>query len=94
MNNNELLIKMASILKENEKYKENVKAANRMLSIQGNDGTWNYDPYLHGMYNGMEFIISLIEERTPNYREAPKSWGKDKLNNETLSEGNNATSTC
>lgn len=92
MKNIELLNKLTFILEENAKYKENLEAANRMLSIQGNDGTWDYDPYLHGMYNGMEFIISLVEERSPIYREAPSSWGKDKLDNEKLNEEIHATS--
>ena len=45
-----------------------------MLDIQGRDGTFNYSSYDHGLYNGMEFMLSLIEEREPVFRDAPKKW--------------------
>ena len=45
-----------------------------MLEIQGMDGNWNYDPYMHGLYNGMEFMLSIEENREPIFREAPKTW--------------------
>jgi hypothetical protein len=49
-----------------------------VLKIQGYDGNWDYDEYMHGMYNGMELMLSIAEEREPNYKEAPKEWVKDK----------------
>ena len=52
--------------------------AKEMLKVQGEDGTWNYDEYMHGMYNGMEYIVAMMEDREPVYREAPKEWLKDK----------------
>ena len=45
-----------------------------MLEVQGRDGTWNYDPYFHGMYNGMEVMLSVLEGREPIFREAPEKW--------------------
>ena len=45
-----------------------------MLEVQGSDGNWNYDSYMHGMYNGMEYIIAMVESREPVFREAPKKW--------------------
>ena len=45
-----------------------------MLEVQGRDGTWNYDHYFHGMYNGMECMLAVLEGREPVFREAPKKW--------------------
>lgn len=47
------------------------KLGQQMLSVQGDNGNWNYDQYMHGMYNGMEYMLSLIEKRDPVYRGAP-----------------------
>ena len=40
-----------------------------MVEVQGQDGNWNYDEYMMGMYNGMEFMMSMIENREPLYKE-------------------------
>ena len=45
-----------------------------LLEVQGRDGTWNYDHYFHGMYNGMEVMLAVLEGREPVFREAPKKW--------------------
>ena len=45
-----------------------------LLEVQGRDGTWNYDPYFHGMYNGMEVMLAVLEDREPVFRGAPKKW--------------------
>lgn len=45
-----------------------------MLEVQGRNGTWNYDHYFHGMYNGMEVMLAVLEGREPVFREAPKKW--------------------
>ena len=51
-----------------EQFELSLKCANEMLEIQGCNGNYNYDSYMLGMYNGMEYIISLFEHREPNYR--------------------------
>jgi hypothetical protein len=45
-----------------------------MLEVQGRDGTWNYDPYFHGMYNGMEVMLAVLENRELVLRGAPEKW--------------------
>lgn len=45
-----------------------------MLEVQGRNGTWNYDPYFHGMYNGMEVMLAVLEGREPVFRGAPEKW--------------------
>lgn len=49
-----------------------------LLAIQGSQGNWNYDPYMHGMYNGMELCVAILEDREPVYKTAPKEWLSDK----------------
>lgn len=50
---------------------ENMKV---MIEIQGRDGNWDYDPYMHGLYNGMEMVLALAENREPQFRKAPFVW--------------------
>ena len=50
-----------------------------MVEVQGRDGTWNYDPYMHGLYNGMEYMLSLIEQREPKFKNAPENWLADDI---------------
>ena len=38
-----------------------------MLDIQGHNGNYNYDSYMLGLYNGMEYIVSLLEVREPKF---------------------------
>jgi hypothetical protein len=54
--------------------KDNIQKMKNVLEQQGRHGTWDYDPYMHGMYNGMELMMALAEGRDPNYREAPEQW--------------------
>ena len=53
---------------------EPVAKMREMLEVQGRDGTWDYDPYSHGLYNGMELMVALAEGRDPVFREAPEKW--------------------
>ena len=50
----------------------------KFRDIQGDNGSWNYDPYMHGMYNGMEFMLAMAENREPEFREAPSEWLSDR----------------
>ncbi len=44
--------------------------ANELLKIQGTKGNYDYCEYMRGMFNGMELIVSLFEEREPIYKES------------------------
>lgn len=46
----------------------------QMLKVQGQHGNWNYDSYMHGLYNGMEYMVALAEKREPKFRDAPETW--------------------
>lgn len=54
-----------------------VYSIRNQLHIQGVSGNWNYDAYMHGMYNGLECALATLEEREPEYRSAPTEWLKD-----------------
>lgn len=51
--------------------------ANKILAVQGDKGNWDYDPYMHGLYNGMEMIVAIFEDREPKFKKAPKQWLAD-----------------
>lgn len=43
-----------------------------LRDTQGQQGTWNYDEYMRGMFNGLELALSILEsERPPQYRSVP-----------------------
>lgn len=54
-----------------------------LIKVQGEHGNWDYDAYMHGMYNGMELMLATLENREPQYREAPKIWLADCQGEET-----------
>lgn len=52
---------------------------NELMRIQGESGNWNYDSYMHGMYNGMELIVAMVENREPVFKDKPKKWVCDMI---------------
>ena len=54
-------------LRRLKKYEKSVRIANEMLELQGKNGNYNYDSYMLGLYNGMEYIVSLLEVREPKF---------------------------
>jgi hypothetical protein len=45
---------------------------------QCTDGTWNYDPYLHGMTNGLILAVATLEGSELVFLEAPEMWIRDQ----------------
>jgi len=43
-----------------------------IMMIQLSDGNWNYDPYMHGLANGLICAHSVITGCDPNYVDAPE----------------------
>lgn len=56
-----------------------INCLKELLTIQGSNGNWNYDPYMFGMYNGLQLALSVMENREPQYKEAPEKWLADNL---------------
>lgn len=68
MSYNQVLLKEKQELKKQvEEWEHHLKCSKEMLDIQGQKGNYDYDEYMLGLYNGMEYIISLFETREPNY---------------------------
>lgn len=44
----------------------------KSLEIQGAHGNWNYDAYMFGMFNGMEFAAATLEGRAVQYKDKPE----------------------
>lgn len=53
--------------KQLEEWEHHLKCSKEMLDIQGQKGNYDYDEYMLGLYNGMEYIIALFETREPNF---------------------------
>ena len=54
--------------------KKELEQLREMVKVQGYNGNWNYDPYMLGMYNGMEFMLSMLENRGPVFKTKPDVW--------------------
>lgn len=55
-----------------------MKELDDVLAIQTTDGNWNYNPYMHGMANGLIMAKSLLTGEDPVFIEAPKEWLADR----------------
>lgn len=67
---------------------ERIESVRHMRDVQGYDGNWNYDPYMQGLYNGLEFALSLLEVREPQFKSSPEKWlGDIKVKRDKLSRG-------
>lgn len=53
---------------------DRIKVLQDIKGLQGSDGNWNCDNYMHGMYNGLEMASALMQNRIPEFRVAPKNW--------------------
>jgi len=58
--------------------KDLVKKFDEFIDLQSQPGNWDYDPYMHGMANGMIFMKSLVTGEDPRYLETPSFWLVDK----------------
>ena len=54
--------------KQLEEWKHHLKCSKEMLDIQGQKGNYDYNEYMLGLYNGMEYIIALFETREPIFK--------------------------
>lgn len=48
-----------------------------VIAVQCADGNWNYDPYMHGLANGLLLAKSIFTKVEPDFLEAPETWKKD-----------------
>lgn len=50
-------------------------------AIQGQNGNWDNDSYMTGMFNGIELSLAILEGREPVYRTTPKRslWQRGRM---------------
>jgi len=71
--------------------KAHIEAMQQALKIQGYDGNWNYSESMFGMYNGMELMMSMVENRRAAFKEIPDTWLKDVESNSSPIEAENVS---
>lgn len=54
--------------------KDMLEGMREIVGVQGYDGNWDYDEYMWGLYNGMEFMLAMVEGRDPIFRQRPKQF--------------------
>jgi hypothetical protein len=45
-----------------------------ITEVQCRDGIWNFDPYMHGMANGLLLALVTMKGQEPDFKEAPGEW--------------------
>lgn len=63
-----------------KEFKKRVKELKNVWGVQGTAGNWDYDPYMLGLFNGLEMALSLMEGREPVFRsllENPEKRGSE-----------------
>ena len=65
---------------EYQETKTLLSAIDDLLEIQCSPGTWNANPYMHGLANGMHLIRSIISGEDPAFLSTPARWLDDEYN--------------
>ena len=80
-----------NINKQKGNIMKGIEALREQVKIQCSDGNWNYDRYMHGMANGLICALATIEDKNPEYLDAPKLWLCDiKVDGELEPEQNSS----
>ena len=45
-----------------------------MIKVQCSHGNWNFDPYMHGMANGLILARAVLTDTEPEFLKAPDQW--------------------
>lgn len=57
-----------------------VEQLKEVTHTQCSVGNWNYDPYMHGMANGMILALAIVTETEPGFLDAPDKWIRKDAN--------------
>lgn len=63
-----------------------------LVEIQGREGSWNYNDYMCGLFNGLELGLATLEGREPQFRTLRKRNDAPAPRGLTLSPDLRATS--
>lgn len=58
--------------------RERIAKFDDLVAIQVHTGNWDYDPYMHGMANGMLLAQAVIKDEDYKPLSAPVQWLADK----------------
>ena len=58
-------------------WQKSAEKLQQMIDVQLTDGNWNYDPYMHGLANGLIAAKSNFEDKQPVFIDAPDKWLSD-----------------
>jgi hypothetical protein len=64
-----------------------LKRLQDLINTQCSDGNWNYDPYMHGLANGLLLAKSCFTDEEPKFLSSPEKW----IGNKTSSTSNTDT---
>ena len=73
-------VRINSIASEGRIMMKGIEVLREQVKIARSDGNWNYDPYLHGMANGLVCALATMEGKTPEYLNAPSVWMRNIQN--------------
>lgn len=51
-----------------------IEALREQVKIQCSAGNWNFNPYMHGMANGLICALATMEDKEPEYLNPPEIW--------------------
>lgn len=51
--------------KKDKELMDRIEDANKLKDFQGSEGVIQNNPYMIGLYNGMELALSIVEDRDP-----------------------------
>ena len=60
------------------RYRHRTSKLDQIIAIQCDNGNWNFDPYMHGMANGLILAKSVLAGEEPEFMTAPDEWLCDK----------------
>jgi hypothetical protein len=83
----DLRIELEKVEAERDELQKRISQIDDMVAIQCTDGNWNYDPYMHGMANGLLVAqAALHDSHDFAPLSAPAEWLIDKDGRDTPEE--------
>jgi hypothetical protein len=53
---------------------DGLKRLQKIIAMQSSTGNYDWDPYMHGMANGLILAKAILTDEEPKYLDAPKQW--------------------
>ena len=57
--------------------KKEIEKFHRLVSM---DGSWNASDYMLGQYNALEYVVSILNDKEPEFRSLPKKGEENDSN--------------